>query len=384
MAFLGLLIVDIVSAAQITIDKKSLDFKNVRREDYSFNTLTISSDSDADFKVNYLITGSLKDSITISSNKQLILNKASPLTLDIEVRPSNVANGIYQGSLVFTFERLDGAEISNEKNSFLVNYNVEITDKIIKQAIVKGISVDDINIGSPIDINVQVENLGNIELRPNLILNFRKNNNLVKSYTLNSNEGVLSGREKTLNFQQTADDLGVGNYNLEVNVMLDNILLRQETVDFYIYEKNEPIRKVIFDRIENQNKIHVNDNLEIKAFIENKNIASLAMLKGKIFLDNEFITDFESIEVLAEQNKEAIAIANFKPLRTGVYKIQSYLEYGSRKTNEIESVFEAVPETQNLKEVPLSSNPILALVLMLIAVFVMVKINKRKKEKKKR
>lgn len=376
LVFLGLLIVDIVNAAEISLDKDDLIFSNVRRNGYAFNSLTITSDSPEDFRVNYILTGSLKDFITISSDRNLLVSREAPLTLNIEVRPGNIANGIYQGSIIFSFERLGGAKISNEENSFVIDYKVEVTDKLIKQAIVKSLNIDDINIGNSIKLSVLVENQGNIEISPILRLRF---NDLGKEYSLNTNEIVLPGREKLINFELGSYELNLGNNNLDVYVLLGNILLRQENLDFYIFDKDESIRKIILRRIKNENKVHVNDDLEIKAFLDNKNIDTLVRFKAKIYLDNEFITNVESEEVLSENGKEMEITAKFKPFRTGFYTIRGYLDYGNRKSQEIESVFEAVPETQNLKEVPLSSNPILAVLLMLIAIFVVYRINRKKK-----
>lgn len=375
--------VSVVNAVQINTDKTNLDFNNVRRDGYASNTLTITTNSDEDIGLNYIITGDLKNFISISAEKEFFVNQASPLNLLIEVKPDkSIANGIHTGNIIFTFQSQGQTQISSQPNSFIISYNVEITDKIIKQAIVKSIDISDINYGSPLNAIVEVENKGNIPVQPILELSFKDNQDALKKYSLSTNEKILPGQDKTINYQKTISELNLGIYELESKIIIDNNIISQQSQNFYVLNINEPARRILLKGVENANKIHVTDNIEIKAFISNNGQDSLIKFKAKVSLGDEFITNLEGPEIIASSNKETISSLNFKPIKTGIYTIKGYIEYGSRKTEEIETVFEAVPETQNLKEVPLSSNPLLAIIIMLISIFTIVKINKNRQKKR--
>ena len=374
---ISLFIINIASAFQINVDRKNLQFNDLRRSGYASDFITITTDNPNDIKISYSVTGDLKSFITISSEKEMVLNSASPLKLMVDVRPSNsMGNGIHEGTIVLTFQEVNGPQINNINiEPLVITYKADITDKIIKQAKVSSITIDDINQGSPINALVTITNSGNIEIKPNLLLNLKDSNGVLESYNIITNEIIMPGQEKTISYLQDSNKLGLGLYNLEANVMIENIIISQQSQSFYVLNKNQPIQKVILTDIQNNDQVHINNAMKIKALISNKGSDASVKFKGKIYLNNEFISDFQSSEITSISNKDSEIIIDFKPVKLGLYKIQGHIEYGSKSSMDIESAFEAVPESQTLKEIPLSGNPILAMVLALVAIFVMVRIN---------
>lgn len=383
-----ILLVSYAEASQIYVDKTNLNFDNLRRNGYESNTLRITSDSPVNLEVSYIILGDLRDSIYISSDKPLILNKDIPLNLLIEINPSNsIGNGIHTGSIIFTFTEKNGPEISTSiSETYTLPYSVEITDKIIKQAIVKDISIDDINKNKPIIALVTLNNIGNIEISPRILLKFKDSANKIRSYSLESSEMIKPSETKTISFQQDLSDLEIGRYNLNSLIFLDSNIISDESQDFYILSENEPIHKINFIKLFNDDKINVNHEISINAAIKNNGPDTYVRLVGSIYQSNNLVSEFETSSELIKSDQDLDLVYKFKPRDIGVYYINAHLEYGERKSEEIGSAFEAVPESQSLKEVPLSSNPIIAIMLMMITIYTMVRIHqyRRKSGAKKR
>jgi hypothetical protein len=386
---LSLFIINIASAFQINVDKENLQFNDLRRAGYASDFITITSNNPNDIKISYSVTGDLKNFITIASEKEMILNSASPLKLMVSIRPDNsIGNGIHEGTILLTFQEVNSAQISNANvEPFVINYKVDITDKIIKQATVSAIVIDDINQDSPINALITITNKGNVEIKPSLVLNLKDINGILKSYTINTNETIMPSQEKTITYSQNSNELSLGQYNLEANLMIDNNMISQQSQIFYVLDKNQSIQKVILTDIQNNDKVHVNSEMHIKALIYNKGPDASVTFRGKIYLNDEFIADFQSPEITSMSNKDSEIIISFKPVKLGIYKVKGHIEYGPKSSLDIESAFEAVPESEVLKEVPLSGSPVLAMVLALVAIFVMVRINiyrKNRSNKKKR
>lgn len=376
-------ILQVANAVQITTDKTSLDFSNVRRQGYSSSLLTISTDSDSNIKVSYEITGSMKDYTTISSEKTLILNKALPLALLIAVRPdSSFSNGIHEGSILIKFQQDSNIGINSQPGILIVPYKVEITDKIINQAIIKSLDINDINKGSKLIASTEIENKGNIEISPSLSLKI-SSSTIEREMTLHTDQKIRPGETKTLEYENNAVDLGIGKYNLETKIIENNNIISTQQQDFYVLDAGEPIRKLSLNSIEVDNKIIINKDAKIRATVFNNGQGSSFKFMAEIYKDNNLVAKLETQDLTAQENKDTTAELSFKPSEQGTYNIKGYVKYGSRSTEVVETVFNAITETQSLKEVPLSSNPVLALLIMLIAIFTVVRINKSRNKQKR-
>ncbi len=377
-----ILLISYVEASQISIDKTNINFNNLRRNGYVSDNIKITSDSPVDLEVSYIIIGNLRDYISLSSSKSLILNKDVPLNILIEVNPtSSIGNGIHTGSIILTFTEKNGPEISaSSSETYALPYSIEITDKIIKQAIVKDISIDDINKNKLLVAFVTIENSGNIEINPRLLLKFTDSNNQIRSYNLQSPELIKPSETKAMAFQQEVNDLVIGKYSLESLILLDSNIISDESQDFYILSENEPIHKINFVKLFNNNKININHEIVINAYIKNNGPDAYVRLKGNIYQDASLVSEFETANQLVKLSQDSIIVYKFKPTSTGLYYINAHLEYGERKSEVVESAFEAVSESQSLKEVPLSSNPLIAMMLMIVTIYTMIRIHHYRKK----
>jgi hypothetical protein len=355
----------------------------VRRNGYSEQSLIISIDEEGIFDVNVIPSGNIAEWISFDSRKMEV-SKNQPLELKIVVEPSKSAsNGFHEGTLIVTLTNRNAPIVNPEKEDFYtIEIYVDITDSIIKQAKVSDIYVGNIKEGELINVGVDFTNEGNVEVKPKVILKILdKYDNVLQTL---DEEYINIMPSKKESFELSFENkLNADQYWANVKVYIDDNLLREEKLSFDILKEGERIKEGVLTTILNKEKVHINSELKIDAYFRNDGDEGvLAKFYADVYRNDRFVTSLESDEKLVNAKSENSFTVSFEPNQLGLYTIKGYIEYAGKRTDKMESVVESVPKSEPIEEVPLSANPVLAIVLMVLAVIAFIRVKQIKKYKK--
>lgn len=353
------LFTNIVNAANMYISPDDIRLTNVLIGGYAEKIITITTDSEVPLEFELSAAGQIKDWIGFSPNTSLKVSKASPLHLKVMVKPpKTAAEGTYSGSLKIYFEQKQLGTTS--ENLFELKISMGITDKIVKQAIVKNIFVKDTEKDHLIDFFIDIANTGNIEVKPTAKVEIEGKSNIYE-------EVLLPFEEKEIVIS-LGNDLDIGNYIAKIAVLLDNVPIIDKFLPFNILEKNSLIRKGTLLYIKNEERIHVNDKVRVDSLFKNTGeISVYTKFKGKIYFDDIIIQEIESEELYAPVNKTITLTSYFVPEKIGLYKIVGQVIYSTTITEEKESIVDVRPKSESLEIIPLAIN--LWVIFFLIILF---------------
>lgn len=374
-----------VYADNINVDPAFVRFDNVLRGGYASSDIYITTDSKTDLKVNYVVVGELSGWVTIENKGGAFLNSNSPYVLSVSIRvPEGVSNGEHQGSMVFSFEDTTSSKItSGGARDFVVPLGVYVTDQVVSDVKIANVNVDDVLLGEEVFVVFDIKNDGNTNVRPTLNIDIKDvGGKLIKNLNFATQDEVLSTQQKTLRVGMGS--LDYGDYNAQINFFLGDFLLKSVQTPFSVVQDSLQIRKITFVELESRDKGHVDNDFNLVAHIKNSGEDTTARFSGELYFNGEFISDLASDFMLVRSNEEAQIKFGFVPTKVGFYKIVGRLETPNLvRTNDKESAFEIVPEDVGLEQVPLSSNPLLAILLMLLAIYIFVRINKMRSKQKR-
>ncbi len=363
--------------ASIQITPEKITFNNVLRDGYAETLLALSTDK-GNFDVDFSIEGNLKDYFTIESNN-ILTQEQSLRTKIILKTPSNIQNGLYQNFLIITFTSKSSPEVTTSSSiSKSIPIDVYITDTVIKQLEINNILIDDIRENQNLDIIIDWTNKGNVLIKPKIevkILDLK--NNLIKE-----REFETSLLPKQDNYNINLGRLNKNEYKAVIRVLLDDSLIQERTLNFFVLALNEKISKGILTSIENQDRSHIDDKTQIIGSFVNTGESELnAIMITEVYLNNNLIDTIESNNINIKTNQN-IEINNlFIPKELGLYKFKNYIQYGNKISNTKESVLEVVPSNEPLQEIPLSTSPMFLILGMALVIFIFVRVNKAKRRK---
>lgn len=374
-----------VYADNINIDPVLVRHDNVLRGGYASSDIYITTDSKTDLKVNFAVIGELSNWVSVQNKGSLFLNLNSPVVLAISFRvPEGVSNGEHQGSIVLSFEDTASSKVtSGGSRDFVVPISIYVTDQIISDVKIINVLVDDALLGQEAFVVFDIKNDGNTQVRPNLNVDIKDiNGKVVKNLNLQIQEEILPTQQKTLS--TSLGSIDYGDYNAQINFFLGDFLLKSVQTRFSVVQDPTQIRKISFVELESRDKGHVDNDFNLVAHIKNNGEDTSVRFSGELYLQGNFISEINSDFVLVKAGEESQIKFGFAPTKTGYYKITGRLETPNLvRTQDKESAFEIVPKDVGLEQIPLSSNPLLAILLMLLAIYIFVRINKMRSKQKR-
>ncbi len=221
--------------AEINISPSEIYFSNVLAGGYAEKIITIESDEQAGNSFSAI--GLIKDWLSFESRDSMIKVIVQP--------PKNASLGKYVGYIVVdvisTGDQLTGA-IST---STALKTTIELTDREIKQAVVKDIVIPDIEIGNPIEISGVIANEGNIKAGIDIhtkILDKDKKEVISQSNQITVFPSAISSIDIEI-----PNNLETGKYRADITILLDGMLLRNEIAPFEIVKKGAlPEKEEVF------------------------------------------------------------------------------------------------------------------------------------------
>jgi len=376
----------VVEAAVIGINKVEINFKNVLKNGYAQDIVTLSTDTDYNLSITYRVEGEIANWIRVEpSDQPFFINKDSPnLVLIIIEPPSDVKNQHYNGSIRFITGALAGPQ-GQFGTAVRAAVNIRLGLDVVGQEIVDcralGFEMDDVEEGYPLEFYAVVTNQGNVKLRPRFVLEFwnQDQSELVKSFDFTLNESLLPTVEKRI-FYSISHNLPLGQYWVKIktpscgesgNGFLTMSLIERGGVS----DQGELVG------IENEPWAKVGDIIPIDAVFKNIGTRVVsAKFKGTIASGEEIfkIIDTDALDVMPGETAKLRTY--FNPAQQGQYMISGRILYNKKLTFEKSSVLNVNPSGKPPSEGKPLNWSIILVVLVIIIIVLIIFIVRRKRE----
>lgn len=236
---LFILLSTLISAVTITTEPEELFFENVLVYGYAEKIVKINSDSTEPIRVSLSATEPIEEWMNFESYSAYA-SKGSPAEFKVVVHPPEMPVGQYQGFIIINVLS-EGADITTAMvTAISLEITVDVTDEQIIQARIKDVVVRDIKENNSINILVEIENEGNVDVESSFKIDIldRSKGQILKS---------LSSKKKRLPSSSTQDikinipnDLALGAYWAEIKILLDDDwIIGKRLVKFRVIEDAE-------------------------------------------------------------------------------------------------------------------------------------------------
>ncbi len=337
----------IAFAVKLSIEPDSVNFTNLLPAGYYEKSVLVSTDSESELNLEILAYGEIKDWIYFGQNGDLKVSRLSPLNLKIGIASAPyIQNGLYSGHLRIYFEN-QLPQIEPVRNLFYLAVSAEIKNETVQAINVKKIYSKDSEEGLPLDFFVDIENKGNVKVKPYIEVIIDGNSQAYE-------DELLPMEEKEIPIKTNNCNMQAGEHTANIKVYLGKTIIRDETLPFRIAEKNSLVKRGVLIGIKNKKRAHIKDEVEFDSILENKGESPFyAKFKGAIYYNGTPVMDIKSSEYYILSNKTSVLPSYFIPDKEGIYKIKGSVFYSDTATEEKESFVDVRPESESLEAVPL-------------------------------
>lgn len=395
---MGLLFVFLINsiilteASVIGANKGVLSYKNVLKNGYAQELVTLTTDTDFNLSVTYTIEGEVADWIRLEPSQQpFFISKDNPHTVAVIIEPPEDAkNQEYSGSVRF----LTGA-LANPEGQFgtavraaiNIRMGIEITGQEIVSCNAGGFKLDDVEEGYPLEFHAVINNQGNVRIKPDFVLEFwnQDQTEIVETFRFTINESILPTVQKRI-FHSFEHNLNIGQYWVRISTPLCG----KGSSDFLttsVIERGGVSDKGELIRIQNEPWAKTGDIVPIDAIFKSlgSRVVS-AKFKGTITSGEEIfkIIDTDSLDVFPGETVELRTF--FNPVQEGQYIVKGRVLYNKKLTFEKSSVLNVNPSGKPPDEgkgLSFGWSAILV-VLVIVIIILIILVVRRKKSLKHR
>ena len=355
-----LLIIQSVNAVKIDVQPRNIFFDNVLKGGYAEKELTVTSNTDTNVDMNFLAMGEIKEWVTIDS-KDLVLSKNYSSKIKVVLRPpEKTDNGIYTGNIILTFFNKQ-SEIFTDEATLNLKVTANIVEGIIDKIELKSVEAYGVEKGDDIDFLVTIQNIGNINQNPEIIIKISGNEHK-ESVELKPFE------EKEVLASVNSKNLKIGGYVAEVSLFSGGKLINNVDKKIEIFDKGVENKMALISIRANRDTEEGND-IKLESFFKNEGDELVyAKFKGKVFYNNELYKEVESEEKYVPVGN-VVKIDSYVPYENdGTYKVIGEVEYTNKKSeakksNSLSFYFETSPLGRMFK-----TSPIVLAVLVVVFV----------------
>ncbi|MBN2052965.1 hypothetical protein JW756_05655 [Candidatus Woesearchaeota archaeon] len=371
-------------ATVIGANKGVITFKNVLKNGYAQEPITLTTDTDFNLSVTYKIEGDIADWIRIEPAEQpFFISRTSQNTVLVIIEPPEDAkNQRYSASIRFLTGALAGPEGqfgTAVRAAINIRLGVDITGQEIVACRAGGFEMEDVEEGYPLEFYAIFTNDGNVRLRPNFVLEFwnQDQTELVKTFNLTLNESILPTVQKKV-FFQINNNLKIGQYWVKIRAPSCG----EGDVGFItvsVIERGGVSDKGELIEIDNAVWAKVGDIVPIDAVFKNlgSRVVS-AKFKGTVTSgENIFkVIDTDPLDVMPG---ETVRIRTyFNPVQEGQYMITGRVLYNKKLTFEKSSVLNVNPSGKPPSGQGIGWVTILAILVVAIIILLILIIRKKK------
>ena len=336
-------------ATVIGANKAIINYKNVLKNGYAQELVTLTTDTDFNLSVTYEIEGEIAEWVRIDPPNQpffISRNRSNTLAVIVEP-PEDAKNQVYQGSIKFLTGALAGPEGqfgTTVRAAINIRLGVEIVGQEIVSCRAGGFQLEDVEEGYPLEFYAVVTNDGNVRIRPEFILEFwnQDQSELVETFRFTANESVLPTVQRRI-FRSLEQDLDLGQYWVKVKTPLcgeagSGFLTASVIERGGVSDKGELIK------IENEPWAKVGSIVPIDAIFKNSGTRVVsAKFQGTITSGEEIfkLIDTDPLDVMPGETVNLRTY--FNPVQEGQYLIKGRVLYNKKLTFEKGSVLNVNP-----------------------------------------
>ncbi len=282
--------------------------------------------------------------------------------------PESASNKMYEGTIVVSSQPSD-VNLSGNYTSVSLNLPImlyiNVTGEQVLNISVLSIDIDNVEVGFPLEIKVQLKNTGNVVATPHIKAIFTKDNIYIDSVETFS-EPIQPDSIYTHILLLNTTGLPAGEYVAHLNITLEDKVVYKGNISFSLFPKGTFTRSGELIALELEGEKKKESTVKISAIFKNTGeVDTPAKFVGEIYIDDKLTDAIESDEVIVPKHSQETLNAYYKIPHHGEYIVKGYVLYGGKKTETKELRF-TVGETRWLPNNPILY--ILGTISMIIAV----------------
>lgn len=377
-----------VSPAEATVigaNKAVVEFKNVLKNGYAQELVTLTTDTDFNLSVNYETEGDVADWIRFEPvTSPFFISKDNPYTIAMIIEPpGNVRNDQYTGSVRFITGSLAGPEGqfgTAVRAAINIRIGAEITGQEIISCQASAFRIDDVEEGYPIEFYGSFSNNGNVRIKPEFIMEFwnQDQTRLVETLRFTANKTILPTVQERV-FGVLNHNLSLGQYWVKIRTPLcgDGGF---GFVTMSVIERGGVSDQGELVSIDNNPWAKVGEIVPIDAVFKNTGSrVESAKFKGTISSGEDIfkIIDTDPLDVPPGQTVKIRTY--FNPVQEGQYMITGRVLYNKKLTFEKSSVLNVNPSGKPTSAGGGIGPAVLIIMLLVLVVVVLLILIRRKK-----
>lgn len=339
-----------ISPSEISIDnvlkgneaERSLTIFNTGPETTNF---TLSSSGHVCKWVTFYDSDDPATNITIIS---IPGHEKRTVTIKVQI-PEDTLNAKYVGSI--DIRSMPVAANNNGMGQQLIigassSIELIVTGNQTVKGVVTAIVIEDTEPGYPVKIKTIFKNEGNVIAIPGIDVIIHQGNNDIFSFTNDEVSVKPTITEPIIAKWNTTTANLPGEYTAKVTVILDEQILRSDTIPFEILPIGTLTRQGNLTDILIDDIPAIGTLLKIKSCFENNGlIETSAKFTAEVYKDDNLVDTITSDELVVEKNEEIELISYLKIEDPGDYRIEGKVIYDKKETPVKELSFEIPAES---------------------------------------
>jgi len=375
----------LAEATVVGANKGVMNFRNVLKNGYAQDLVTLTTDTDFNLSVTYKVEGEFAEWVRLEPSTQpFFISKDHPYVVAVVVEPPNDAkNQHYDGSVRFVTGALAGPEGqfgTAVRAAINTRIGIDITGQEIVSCNAVGFELNDVEEGYPIEFYAVVTNDGNVRIRPSFVLEFwnQDQTELVRSFNFTINKSILPTVQERV-FYSIDQNLGIGQYWVKVRTPScgDGVTA---FLTMSVIERGGVSDKGELVNIENAAWAKAGDIVPIDAVFRNlgSRVVS-AKFKGTINSGEEIfkVIDTDPLDVMPGETVKLRTY--FNPTQDGQYVITGRVLYNKKLTFDKSSILNVNPSGMPPGAGAFNWSIILIILAVVIIVLVLLVFRRRKK-----
>ncbi len=355
-------------------------FEKVLRGGYAEKTIIVTNGYDVPVEITITLEGPFKDWIAFEFGKNFTIPVNSTFEFKAIIKPpEDIPIGIYNGSITLhsnpqTNESVATQFATTTRTGVKLLSFLEITGEQLLEYEVSSISINDAEVGYPIEFFISGNNKGNVRVSPQVHIDIldRDKTKILKSADFDCSE-VLPTTTGTDKFNISSENLTEGQYWANVSVSIGGKVLKQKLLTFDILAKGALKKKGELIRIANKVWVNTGEVVKIDCVFKNTGeLTTTAKFKGEIHLDDRIVGVLESDELDVPVGETVNLTTYFTPKEQGRYIVKGNVYYSKKITFPKESIINVQPIEAKPVFINIQDNLLYILIAIIIALLIVL------------
>lgn len=375
-----------VGATVVGANKGVINFKNVLKNGYAQELVTLTTDTDFNLSVTYKVEGELAEWVRLEPSTQpFFISKDHPHVVAVVVEPPDDArNQHYDGSVRFVTGALAGPEGqfgTAVRAAINTRIGVDITGQEIVSCNAAGFELNDVEEGYPIEFYAVFTNDGNVRIKPSFVLEFwnQDQTELVRSFNFIIDKSILPTVQERV-FYSINQDLDIGQYWIKVRIPTCGEGIAA-FLTMSVIERGGVSDKGELVNIENAAWAKAGDIVPIDAVFRNlgSRVVS-AKFTGTISSGEEIFKVIDTDPLDVRPGETVKLRTYFNPTQNGQYVITGRVLYNKKLTFDKSSILNVNPSGTPPRAGKISNWSIISIILVVIIITLILLILRKKKK----